>query len=230
MTLPFSLIRKMSFAALLCASTLSPLAAAGDQSNAEAAIAMARGKIAAGDKVGTSRLAPELQEQARAALLEAQDLLNNHHKKEAQAAAMHAGELADRALVSGDNRRAQVEQTRRLDTQEATINAQQSAASANQRANSAEAMGNAANLRADAAVQEAAAAEARSRAAQANPPMAALPQTTTTVTQQETRTEPSRAIQPGPARKRAHKARHAPAHHAPAYQHKTTTVVTTSQR
>jgi hypothetical protein len=105
------------------------------------AIAVARSKIAAGDKVGTGRRAWCRNRPAPPCCR--RRTWNNHHKKEARVAAISAGELADRALISGDNRRAQAEQTRRLDTQEATINAQQSAASANQRTNSAEAMGNA---------------------------------------------------------------------------------------
>ncbi|NOW46470.1 hypothetical protein FHW96_002630 [Novosphingobium sp. SG751A] len=220
MNTPFNLTRRFGFAFLLCAGMLSSSAMAGDQTNAAAAIAVARGKIAAGDKVGANSRAPELQEQARAALIEAQQLLDNHHKKEAQAAAVHAGELADQALVSSDNRREQAEQTRRLDAQDATISAQQSAASANMRANSAEAMGNAANIRADAATQEAVSANARTDALRAMP----SPQTasmTTTVEQDET------AMPPAPLR---HRAVRKPARKAaPIHHGKTVTVVTTSQ-
>lgn len=225
MTQSFSLTRKLGFAVLLSASTLSPLWAAGDQSDAEAAIAVARSKIATGDKVGTGRLAPELQEQARAALLEAQDLLNNHHKKEARDAAMRAGELADRALISGDNRRAQAEQTRRLDTQEASINAQQSAASANQRANSAEAMGNAANQRAANAEREAVAANARVDLLRAAAPVAAPQTTTTVVTEHDTSVAaPAPVIRHKVVRKPAVKT-----HRRITSHRKTTTVVTSNQ-
>lgn len=223
MTTSFNLIRRFGFAALLCASMLSTPAMAGDQANAEAAIALARGKIAAGDKVGTNSRAPELQEQARAALIEAQKLLDNHQKKEAQAAAIHAGELADQALVSGDNRRMQAEQTRHLDAQDATISAQQSAASANMRANSAEAMGNAANLRADAAVQEAASANARTDVLRAMP--TPQPASMTTVVQEETTNAPAPM-----AHKAVRKPAHKPARKATVIHHgKTVTVVTTSQ-
>lgn len=225
MTQSFSLTRKLGFALLLSASTLSPLWAAGDQSDAEAAIAVARSKIAAGDKVGTGRLAPELQEQARTALLEAQGLLNNHHKKEAMTAAVRAGELADRALVSGDNRRTEAEQVRRLDTQDAAIHAQQSAANANVRANSAEMMGNVANQRANNAEREAAAANARVDQLRAAAPVAAPQTTTTVVTEHDTS-----VIAPAPAIRHKVVRKPAPKTHRRITSHrKATTVVTSDQ-
>jgi len=220
MTCPRNMTRKLAVAILLCTSMQVSTAYAGDQADAEAAIAVAKGKLSAGDKVGTSRRAPELQDQARAALAEALDLLNHHHKKEARDAAIRAGELADRALVAGDNRRIQAEQTHRLDTQEAAITAQQSAASANQRADKAEVMGNAANQRADKAEHEAADANARNDALRtARPP--AEPQTTTmTVTQREIVPVAPRK----PTRKILRRHTHRVIHHGQT----TTTVVTTS--
>jgi hypothetical protein len=239
MILRHQIIRKSSLLALLCVSMIPAVAMAGDQANAQAAIAVARGKIAAGDKVGTNRMAPELQEQARVALREAQDLLDNHHKKEAQAAAIRAGDLADQALVSGDNRRAQIEQTRRLDTQQATINAQQSAASANLRANSAEAMGNAANQRAEESRLDAINANARTDALRvmptpATPATAPTPQIiTTTITQQdvagETAASSSRSVSKRVAPV-SHKAGRHHARKAPRRHGHSVTVVTTSQR
>jgi hypothetical protein len=229
MILPFSLTRKLAIASLLCASALPCAAYAGDQADAEAAIAVAKGKLAAGDKVGTNLRAPELQEQARAALLEAQDLLNNHHKKEARDAAMRAGEMADRAMVAGENRRASMEQTRRLDSQQATINAQQSAANANMRADSAQAMGNAANARADTAERDAANVRADAARAEAARPMImpapAPAQTTTTVIQRESETSSA----PVAARKPVRKARKLVHRHITRGKVTTTTVHTVQQ-
>lgn len=221
-----NLTRKLAVAALLCTSLHASAAYAGDQADAEAAIAVAKGKLATGDKLGTNRRAPELQEQARAALVEAQELLNTHHKKEARDAAIRAGELADRALVAGDNRRIEAEQTRRLDTQEAAITAQQSAASANMRANSAEAMGNAANQRAATAEQEAANANARTEALRMAP--VSPQQTTTTIITEHERAAP--VVVRKPLRKARKVLHRAPVKRAVLRHSKTTTVVTTSRR
>ena len=133
-----SLARKVSLAALLVASAIPTSVYAGDHTNAVAAIAEAKGKIDAGDKVGVGTEAPELQAQARAAIGSAEDLLARGKKREAIATAHHAGELADQAIVSADNRKTAAERTRRLDTQDAAIAAQQSAANANMRADSAQ--------------------------------------------------------------------------------------------
>jgi hypothetical protein len=205
----------------------SPVAMAGDQADAEAAIAVAKGKLAAGDKVGTNLRAPQLQEQARQALREAQDLLDHHHKEEAKAAAIHAGELADQALIAGENRRTAAERDRRIDTQQDVLTARQSAATANLRATSAEVAGNAANLRAKTAEQEADEANARLHDAAMAPP---APQTTTmTMTEHET------TAQPAPRKVTRHKVvRHKVVHHKVLRKavvrngKTTTTVITTS--
>jgi len=220
MTFTRTLTRHLAVAALLCATAMSAPAFAGDQADAEAAIAVVKAKLAAGDKVGTNRMAPELQEQARRALHDAQDLLDNHHKKEALAAAVHAGELADQALVSGDNRKAAAEQTRRLDTQDAAIAAQQNAASANLRANSAQSETNAANLRADSAERGAAAAQAETNALRNAPPPA--PATTTlSVTHEE-------SVAPVVHRKPVRKVKHKVIHKAAVHTKSTTTVTSTT--
>jgi hypothetical protein len=216
-TRPFA--RHLMVASLLCATALSAPAYAGDQADAEAAIAVAKAKLAAGDKVGTNRQAPELQEQARKALHEAQDLLDNHHKKEALAAAVHAGELADQALVSGDNRKAAAEQVRRMDTQDSAIAAQQNAANADLRASSAQNAANAANLRADSAERGTLAAQAETNALRNAPPPA--PTTTTlSVTHED-------SVAPAPARKPVRRVKHKVVRKAAIHRTTTTTVTAT---
>jgi len=224
MTFTRTLTRHLAVAALLCATTLSGAAYAGDQTDAEAAIAVAKAKLATGDKVGVNRQAPELQAQARQALRDAQDLLNRHEKKEALAAAIHAGELADQALVSGENRKTAVEQTRRLDSQDAAVAAQQSAASANLRANSAQSETNAANQRADTAQRDTASAQAEANALRNAPPPAP---TTTTLSVTEHDAVAPTPHHHKPVRKLHHKVVHkttAPVEHAKS----TTTVVSTT--
>ena len=71
--------RAASVAALLAMSTGAH--AADDKAKARAAIAEARGKIEAGDKIGASAEAAGLQEQARAALRTAEDRLKRGDKK-----------------------------------------------------------------------------------------------------------------------------------------------------
>lgn len=228
-----TLTPNLSLAALLVAAMLPVAAHAGEQTRAEAAIAAAQGKIDAGDKIGVAQQAPELQGQARQALLSAQDLLSHHQKRDAIAAAQHAGELADQALVSANSRKAQADRDRRSDLKDVAVSAQTSAAEANARASSAEAATATADNRADAAQQatmsannRAAMAEQSSATANAqadalrNPP--APTETTVAVTEHETRTATSAPMH--------HRVHHVVRRHTthPVLAKSTTTVVTTS--
>ena len=188
--------------------------------------------------MGVGAEAPELQAQARAAIGSAEDLLARGKKREAIATAHHAGELADQAIVSADNRKTAAERTRRLDTQDAAIAAQQSAANANMRADSAQqsaananvradnaqAETNIANRRADSAIQASADANAQAEALRNAPHPVAVPSTTTVaVTEHRTVMTP---VAP------SHHYRHriVRKHARPTHVNTTTTVVTTTHR
>ena len=188
---------------------------AGEQTKAEAAISEARGKVEAGDKVGAGEQAPQLQAQAREALVSAQDLLTNHHKAEAIVAAHHAGDLADQAIISANSRKAEMERARRDDLRGSAMDAQQSAANANVRADSAQQATAAANVRADMAQHSADTANAQADAMRNAPP----PATTVAVTEHDTVRTPM-------VHHRHHRIVH---HHARAtHEHSTTTTITTS--
>jgi hypothetical protein len=158
--------RALTLATMLALSAIPVAAYAGKHEQAVEAIAQARGKIEAGDKVGTSAQAPELQAQARAALSSAEMLLSKGKKADAIMAAQHAGDLADQAIVSADTRKASAERDRRLDAQSMAINAQQSAAVANNRADTAQQAVVNANGRADAAQMATTMANSRADSAQ----------------------------------------------------------------
>lgn len=162
----YTISRTVAVSSMLALSAVSVPAFAGKHEQAVEAIAQARGKIEAGDKVGTSAQAPELQAQARLELATAETYLSHGKKAQAISAAHHAGDLADQAIVSADNRRTTAERDRRLDAQSSTIEAQQSAAVANLRADSAQQAVVSANGRADAAQQAAVLANYRADAAQ----------------------------------------------------------------
>ena len=226
---------KMGFAALLATAMLPVAAHAGEQTRAEAAIAAAQGKIDAGDKIGVAQQAPELQGQAREALASAQDLLSHHQKREAIAAAQHAGELADQALISANGRKTQADSDRRHDLKDVAVSAQTSAADANARANSAEAATAIANNRADAAQQATLSANHRAdmaeqSSASANAQADALrnppPPTVTTVAVTE---HNASTAMPAPLHHRVH---HVVRRHTthPVLAKSTTTVITTSHR
>jgi len=182
-----SIGRTAGLSAVIALSTLPAAAYAGKHTLAVAAIAQAKGKIEAGDKVGAGRQAPELQAQARASLSNAQDLLSRGHKGEAILAARHASEYADQAIVTADNSRAASERDRRDDAQDSAAAAMQSANDANARASLAQQAtvdanmsANDANRRALLAQQATADANARADAIRNAPPVAAAPSTTTT--------------------------------------------------
>lgn len=158
--------RSLTLATALALSALPVAAFAGKHEQAVEAIAQARGKIQAGDKVGTNAQAPELQDQARAALAKAEALLSDGKKADAIIAAQHAGDLADQAIVSADNHKMSAERDRRLDAQGAAIDAQQAAANATVRADVAQQAAANANVRADAAQMATASANNRADSAQ----------------------------------------------------------------
>ena len=223
---------RLGLAALLAATMLSSAAYAGEQNRAELAISEAKGKIDAGDKVGVGEQAPELQGQARETLRSAEDQLAHHHKPEAIAAAHHASELADQALVSANTRKAEAERARRDDIRDTAVAAQQSAANANVRADNAQQATDNANNRADSAVRatmdannRANSAEASSAAANAQADAlrnAPPPATTTVVTQHETENSPMAA----PTHHKKHRVLHKRAHTMPTKT--TTTELTTT--
>jgi hypothetical protein len=226
-------------AALIAASLFAVPAYAGEQTRAEAAIAEASGKIDAGDKAGVGDQAPDLQRQARQALMMAQDLLAHHQKVEALTAATHASALADQALVVATKRQAEASQARRDSDREAEAKARQSAEAAkqsaemaNMRANSAEQATSEANARAAAAEQASAAANAQAAALRNAPPVVVPAPTTTTVALTEHDTADT---SPAPVHHMTHHVVHHPrrvAHakttHATTTHAKTTTAVVTT--
>jgi len=205
--------RQHFFATAAILLSLATPALAGEADRARAAIAEARGKIEAGDKVGASSGAPMLQTDARKALGDAELLLARGKKTESLAAARRAGELADIAIVNADRDKMAASRDRRIDAeaaassaQAAVVNAQASATAAEARANAAERAADSANARADA--------------------MAAMPMAapTTTVDIVEKTVTPVRTKRVAPRKKVAVR------HHrqtTPATSKETTTTVTT---
>ncbi len=224
--------RSLTLATVLAISVLPVAAYAGKHEQAVEAIAQARGKIQAGDKVGTNSQAPELQAQARAALAKAETLLSKGKKSDSIIAAQQAGDLADQAIVSADNRKMSAERDRRLDAQGAAIDAQQAAANATARADVAQQAAINADVRADAAQMATISANNRADSAQmattaANAQTQAIlnaprpTSTTTTVVERET----VRTL--APARKL--KRRVVPKRHSVTHTRKTTTVTRTNR-
>ncbi|WP_353227844.1 hypothetical protein [Novosphingobium sp.] len=229
---------RLALAALLAATMIPASAFAGEQTRAEAAIAEAKGKIDAGDKVGANDQAPALQSQARAALMSAQDMLAHHQKSEAIAEAHRASGLADQAIVTANTRKAENERSRRDDLRDAGARAQQTAATANNRAGAAEAATDNANLRADNANQRAENAERSTAAANAQieamraappPPPAPMPTTTTVAISSHDVVDSDRAPVRHTVRKARARAGHRVMHRTVHHHHvKTTTVTTTT--
>lgn len=208
-----------SVSALLALSTVPAAADPGKADRARSAIAEARGKIEAGDKVGASAQAPELQARARASLASAEALLSRGKKDEAIADARHAGEFADMAIVTADRHKA----ADARDAEASAADAHRSAADANGRADSAEQAAAAANARANSAQQAAALAAAQTEA------LRNAPTTTTVATEKVVVATPpaTRTVtvrQKAPVRK--HRVVSKPAR---AVVEKTTTTVTTGQ-
>ena len=199
------LTRAAAISTVVAFSALSTTAYAGEAERARAAIAEAKGKIEAGDKVGASGEAAGLQTQARAALQSAQERLAHGKKAEAIADAQQAGALADQAIVVTDKRKVAMERNGRLNAESSAVAAQQSAADA--------------NARADSAQQSAAVAAAQADALRNAPAPAPAPApTTTTVVEKE--------IVRTPVRHTTRRVVHKP---VTAVAEKTTTTITTGQ-
>jgi hypothetical protein len=234
MTRIFPRSSSWGFVAVAAAALLSTTAHAGEQTRAEAAIAEASGKIDAADNAGVGTMAPDLQRQAHEALMQAKDLLTNHKKVEALAAAQHASELADHAMAVANTRKAEADSNRRADQRAVEAGALQSAAMAQTRANSAEAATDAANSRAAAADTRANAAEQSSAAANAQvdamrsapPPVPAPTTTTVAMTEHDdVAPMPNKPVRHSPM----HHWHHKVVHHANHTVHeKTTTAVVTT--
>jgi hypothetical protein len=207
---PFA--RSIGISTLIALSAIPVTVYAGDANNrAIAAIAQARGKIQSGDKVGVSGEVPVLQSQARAALADAEALLSKGKKEGAIAAAQHAGELADRAIMTAERQKATAELNGRLDTQATAAAAEQSAAVANARADSAE--------------QAATVATAQAEALRNVP----LPAPTVTTVATVATVEKAVVRTPARVQRKRHRAIRKPAA-TPAPAVSTTTTVTTHQR
>lgn len=171
-----SVMNGVALSAMLFASGAAM--AEGKADRARKAIAEAQGKIEAANKLAPNGEVPNLQAGAVSSLKLAREDLKSGNKDQSIAEAIHAGELADRAI--GVSQRMQSAQADQHAADAAA--AQQEAASANARAESAEASANAAA--ADAA------------AARAQPPVVIAPAPTVTT---ETTTE--RHVVPATKRK-----------------------------
>jgi hypothetical protein len=156
---------------------------AGEADRARQAIAAAQAKIDAAAKAGADTTAGLPLAQARDSLASAEERLQRGRKEEAISDAQHASELADRAIVVGQDRRVGAERAERRNAEAAAATAQQSAADANARAA-------AAGERADAAQSAAATAQAEADAARNAPPVVIEQPapTQTTVATTETKT------------------------------------------
>lgn len=211
----FHFLARATLPALLAVSMMAP-AHAGEADRARQAIAAARAKIDAGDKLGATGDAALLQAQARTALQSAEERLHRGRKEEAITDANHASELADRAIVVADRHHVGAEREGRVNAENAASSAQQSASEA--------------SARAEAAQNAAANANAQANALRNAPPPApvivqapapAPAPTTTTVSTSDSETV---AV---PVR---HATRHTVHHRRAARDgHHTTTTVTTQQ-
>lgn len=179
---------------------------AGDEERALAAIAEAKGKIAAAAKLNPS---PDVIARANASLRLAEEQLKSGKEQKAITSAMEAQAAADTAIGEG-KQRAEIDARVQAD---ATMSAQQQA--------------DAANARAAAAEQAAASAAADAQAARTSAALAAAtPPATTTVTTETVKTAPvtTAARKVAPKRKIVRKTTTAP---RTAVAERTTTTVTT---
>ena len=188
--------RTVGISALLALSTVPAYADPGKADRAHAAIAEARGKIDAGERVGTSAEAPELRARARASLASAEALLERGKKDEAIIEARHASEFADMAIVTADKHKEALAARDRMDAEASADRARQAAANANARAEDAQQVAVAAtadaNDRVDAAQQAAAAANAQAEALRNAPPPA--PTVTVATVERTTVHTPARRV------------------------------------
>jgi hypothetical protein len=125
--------RAISLAALLAISIYPATANAGQDQEAIAAIALAKGKIESGDKVGANSQAPEIQSRARSALTDAETLLSRGKENRAISSAKDAGELADQAIFVSGQQTAAVRDEQIRSAQVSASAAQKAEADANSR-------------------------------------------------------------------------------------------------
>jgi len=149
---PVNSVFKAALLSATIALALPGVAMAGQNDRAQTAIAEARGKISAGNMIGSNAEANELQMHAKTSLNQAEALLSKGKKTEAIAAAQQAGLYADQAIAMTSNKKT---------------------AAADNAVGSAEAAAASAQRSADASAQDAAAANARAD-------MAMTPHSTTT--------------------------------------------------
>ncbi len=173
----FKLAIGVSILPMLALSAAPGSAFPGKGDRAQAAIAEAKGKIDAVNKVGVSGDVPGMVARAQAALATAQEDVSRGDKDQAIADAHHASELADTAMGIANRNRLEAERAHHADAMAATAAAQQDAAEA--------------NARADAAQQAAATAAAQAEAMRNTPPPAP-PTTTVTVEKKVVRPAPRR--------------------------------------
>ncbi len=176
-----SSIRVAALSTVLALVTIPAIA--GEADRARQAIAEAQGKIDAAVKSGAAATAGLPLAQARDALVSARARLDRGRKEEAITDAQHASELADRAIVTGQDRRVDAERGRAASAEVSARAAQQSAADAESRAADANSRAAVAADRADAAQASAASANAEADALRNAPP----PPAATTVDTTETR-------------------------------------------
>lgn len=213
---PINRFARTAALSFLLAATAVP-AFAGEADRARQAITAARAKIDAAVKAGADTTAGLPLAQARDSLASAEERLQRGRKEEAISDAQHASELADRAIVVGQDRRVGAERADRRNAEAAAASAQSSAADANARAA-------AAGDRADAAQSAAASAQAEAEAARNAPPVVVEQPapTQTTVATTETKTVK-------PARPATRRVVTTPAKPATVTNNTTTTVTTTPQ-
>ncbi len=209
--------------ALIALSTLPAYADPGKADRAHSAIAEARAKIEAGDKVGAGTGAPELQGRARGSLASAQALLDRGKKDESIVEAKRASEFADMAIVSADRHKAMAATGAQVRAENEVDASHRATDDANMRADSAQKAAMTAtmdaNMRVDAAQQAAASATAQADALRNAPPV-----TTVSTVEKVTVHSPAR-----PATRTRHRVIHRAVHkHAPVVGKTTVTTTTTS--
>ena len=118
--------------------TTSPVLAAGKADRARAAIAEAKGKVAAAEQVGAGGEASHLKAQAAAMLRQAQQDLASGHKEQAFDDANRASQLADTAIGAAQHAKVEAERAQRATVEATAANARPDAAAANARADAAQ--------------------------------------------------------------------------------------------
>uniref|UniRef100_UPI0035C9A7C4 hypothetical protein n=1 Tax=uncultured Sphingomonas sp. TaxID=158754 RepID=UPI0035C9A7C4 len=210
-----SSVSTIALAAMMAFAT--PALAEGKHDRAQEAIAEARAKIDAADKVGASTSTPRMQADAQAQLRAAEEHLASGDKAKAIDEAHRASQLADTALGQAQRAHADAAHNATANARDAAQNAQVDAA--------------AANARADAAAQAAAAAQADAAAARSAPPVVVqappAPAPTTTITTETTKSATPAVVHRAAVKRKV--VRRAVVRHPAAVTEKTKTTVTTGQ-